>query len=584
MASTKPIPVAPRPINGVMPVGVFQGPSGRSSFNSASLYVGDLLPEVTEAMLYEVFNGVGPVASIRVCRDSVTRKSLGYAYVNYYNVQDAETALECLNYIDIKGHPARIMWSDRDPSLRKSGTGNIFVKNLDKAIDTKALYDTFSHFGTILSCKVAMDALGNSKGYGFVHYTTEESAKEAIEKVNGMLIGNSQVSVAPFVHRYERESTLCDVFTNLYVRNFPDTWTEDDLRETFSKYGEITSMLLKTDDKGRRFAFVNYSDTSMAKAAMEAQNGVKLEGMEEPLMVCQHMGKARRYAMLKAQYDSSAQDHRNKFLGVNLYLKNLDDAIDDAALRDLFKQYGTVTSSKVMRDPNGVSRGFGFVCFSRPDEATKAVAGMHLKLVKNKPLYVGLAEKREQRASRMQQRSRQNELMQYGDRPGYMPLYPPDMPPHVYYNQVGFRPSMPSQPMSVGPRGMRMMAPVPIVHGRGAASPHALPQGRRAPVKQVPLSGFKFTAQARNRTEMPNGSPASPPPPSQPAIDGAAMHKQMIGERLFPIVARENPDLAGKITGMMLEMDNQELMALLDNEQQLKDKIQEAMRVLQQAS
>ena len=102
-------------------------------------------------MLLEVFNEVGPVASIRVCRDAVTRRSLGYAYVNFHNYADAEKALDTKNYTPVKGVPIRIMWSARDPAARKNNDGNIFIKNLDKRIDNQAIFNTFSEYGRILS-------------------------------------------------------------------------------------------------------------------------------------------------------------------------------------------------------------------------------------------------------------------------------------------------------------------------------------------------------------------------------------------------------------------------------------------------
>ena len=65
---------------------------------SASLYVGDLNKDVREEHLFEIFSVVGAIDSIRVLRDHVSRVSLGYAYVNFSSAQDAERALDTLNY------------------------------------------------------------------------------------------------------------------------------------------------------------------------------------------------------------------------------------------------------------------------------------------------------------------------------------------------------------------------------------------------------------------------------------------------------------------------------------------------------
>merc|ERR1712070_76877 len=65
------------------------------------------------------------------------------------------------------------------------------------------------------------------------------------------------------------------------------------------------------------------------------------------------------------------------------------------------------------------------------------------------------------------------------------------------------------------------------------------------------------------------------------AAANPGMQKQMLGEKIFPQVAKFQPELAGKITGMMLEMDNSELLILLESDAQMKTKVDEAMRVLE---
>uniref|UniRef100_A0ABI0P5J3 Poly(A) binding protein cytoplasmic 4 n=1 Tax=Bos taurus TaxID=9913 RepID=A0ABI0P5J3_BOVIN len=373
-----------------------------SSYPMASLYVGDLHSDVTEAMLYEKFSPAGPVLSIRVCRDMITRRSLGYAYVNFQQPADAERALDTMNFDVIKGKPIRIMWSQRDPSLRKSGVGNVFIKNLDKSIDNKALYDTFSAFGNILSCKVVCDENG-SKGYAFVHFETQEAADKAIEKMNGMLLNDRKVFVGRFKSRKEREAELgakAKEFTNVYIKNFGEEVDDENLKELFSQFGKTLSVKVMRDPSGKSkgFGFVSYEKHEDANKAVEEMNGKEITG--KVIFVGRAQKKVERQAELKRKFEQLKQERISRYQGVNLYIKNLDDTIDDEKLRKEFSPFGSITSAKVMLE-DGRSKGFGFVCFSSPEEATKAVTEMNGRIVGSKPLYVALAQRKEERKAHL---------------------------------------------------------------------------------------------------------------------------------------------------------------------------------------
>merc|ERR1712223_1452314 len=561
----------------------------------------------------------------------ISRMSLGYAYVNFQQPADAERALDTMNFDVLKGRPIRIMWSQRDPSLRRSGVGNVFIKNLDKTIDNKAMYDTFSAFGNILSCKVAQDGEGNSKGYGFVHFETEEAAVNAIQKVNGMLLNDKKVFVGRFVPRKEREKELGEKakkFTNVFVKNFGDELGDDKLKDMLTKFGKITSYKIMSEEGGKNkgFGFVSFEDSEAAEKAVEELNGLEIGGKN--LFVGRAQKKAERQQELKKKFELLKLERLNRYQGVNLYVKNLDDSIDDEILRKEFSPYGTITSAKVMCCEEGRSKGFGFVCFSSPEEATKAVTEMNGRIIVAKPLYVALAQRKEDRkahlASQYIQRMAGMRMQQMGgmQQMGMGGYFMPTMPqPQRFFTPAQIRAQprwpqqqavprpggMPGMGMPRGPRpgGPRMTGAPRAPMGQPGPQPMTMMARPGMPpvpmgAQQVrPQQSFKYTPTARNPPAqvMPGQmvAPGGAPPPQQAVlVQGqepltASMlaaappqeQKQMLGERLFPLIQRMFPDLAGKITGMLLEIDNSELVHMLEHNESLKGKVDEAVAVLQ---
>ncbi|THG98957.1 hypothetical protein EW026_g3313, partial [Hermanssonia centrifuga] len=126
----------------------------------------------------------------------------------------------------------------------------------------------------------------------------------------------------------------------------------------------------------------------------------------------------------------------------------------------------------------------------------------------------------------------------------------------------------------------------------------------RAPPAGVPAGGARPQAQGykppvRNAGQVPPpapaaGAPAGATPASVPAAEAPVLspvqlanaspmeQKQMLGEVLYMSIVASQPELAGKITGMLLEMDNAELLHLLETPDSLNLKVSEALAVLQE--
>jgi len=258
---------------------------------------------------------------------------------------------------------------------------------------------------------------------------------------------------------------------------------------------------------------------------------------------------------------------------------------------------------------------------------------MNGHMLESKPLYVALAQRKDVRRAQLEAQHAQRAKLGVGQ--GQM--YPQGAP--LYYSGVPMQNTFyPPQIIRRGPYQQQQMFhnvryPMQMNGNQQQQRPQNIPgQGRGrgrgrggktngqvpahlgnqvamgAQAGGVATGTYKYTANARNQSlasQVPV-QPASSQAQAQQTADNSQpddagqdtsgqltvkalasapeeQRKQMIGERLFPKIFRRNQMLAGKITGMLLEMDNGELINLLESENALNDKIDEALAVLHQS-
>ena len=360
------------------------------------IYLGGLPPDVDK---YELNQFILSQGKFNIEEMMTKNYPKPFAYIKFKTKDEAQEALKVLhlkefkNYI-IKAEPFK---SSKHKEQKNTNT-DLFVNNLPKDCTPKDVYEAFIKFGKIESVELKTNSNGVCLGYGYVDFATEESANEAIEKMDGAVLKDNVIKVSLFTPKNVRMENAGNqnILPMIVMKKIPNEMNSKELKNIFDIYGDIMisgivnepPIFLAENPKFKetaeelsnisRYGIILYTKKEEANIAFnQLQDKYDLVLTESDSKIIDKLRKEIHDSM-KAKYD-----------GANLIVKNLPKEIDDKMLHSIFIKYGPISSAKVdtqgvmknITDENGnvldkkfvyESKGFGYVCFKKSEDAQKA--------------------------------------------------------------------------------------------------------------------------------------------------------------------------------------------------------------------
>lgn len=186
-----------------------------------SIFVGDLSADVTDKLLQETFSSrYQSVKGAKVVTDPNTGRSKGYGFVRFGDENERSRAMTEMNGAYCSTRPMRIsvatpkkssgfqQYSSQALVLAGGGGSNvampqgsqsdsdttnttIFVGGIESDVTDEDLRQPFSQFGEVVSVKIPV-----GRGCGFVQFANRKNAEEAMQRLNGVVIGQQTVRLS----------------------------------------------------------------------------------------------------------------------------------------------------------------------------------------------------------------------------------------------------------------------------------------------------------------------------------------------------------------------------------------------------
>ncbi|KAK6976192.1 polyadenylate-binding protein 3 [Biomphalaria glabrata] len=242
--------------------------------------------------------------------------------------------------------------------LANMSAASLFVGELLPHVNEVILYKKFAPMGTVTSVKLCRDwVTGKSLCYAYVNFENPAEAEKAYRSLNYELLEGQPMRIMKSTRNpWLQKGGDCSCYHHHCCNNtkgFVDAKTIVEAIETY----------------GFSFKNIGLQDTGETKAP----TGYKYS----------------------SEFLKRMNNANNRF--TNVFIKNFKDLLDDFKLWKLCKQFGEVTSAKVMLDEYGISKGFGFACFTDSDAAQRAVNKLNGLVLDGRTLYAGPAMTRTQR-------------------------------------------------------------------------------------------------------------------------------------------------------------------------------------------
>ena len=538
--------------------------------------------------------------------------------------KDFDIANKCridLNQKKLKNKIVRIMREEKDfLNKNKNNKNNLYIKLIPHDKTAREVFEYFLKFGDIFSFKLNLDEKGNNNGTAFLTYYQETDAKKSMDETNGKKIWQSDMEVQyknninekgyNNYNNYNHNNYNYNNYNNSYsqkknlkinINNLPDNYTEKEIAKLCEEFGKFEICDIKQGQKGK-YTVVKFTTETEAKNAIEKLNNKEIENKKLFVKEYQYKHhhkynnnynnynnynnfyKRNNYAqnflyqnininninipMALSKYEEQIENN-------NLYIKNIPFEATEEDLRKTFEAFGKITSIKLEEDTSikqdtkendkkkFINKSFGYISFDKVEEAKKALEELQGKQLKGfetwfKPLIIEYF---------IPKIKRQNFN------------FPNFTPPPLMYPSV-----MIPMPTPMNPMNNFKIRNQPNFRGRKNFF-----RGRGQ------FKGNKNFYTRKNNNNANNNNLNEKEKTIKFDYDNFNKiitdeeKKDFLGEKLYELISenqliktkKANEEIIGKITGMIMDIPNEEIIEILKKPKLLDSRIEEALKLIE---